>query len=98
MEKNKNRRRLVLSFFVVFHTLLPRVISKPWEIDNQKYRSGPRIFLNTRIVASVLYHLFIDVFKENCEIIKGNVAHLTEDQKVRIRTNYAKFGKLKVIC
>jgi len=82
---------MLLTFMVIFHTMLPQVFCKPNEIDT-KYAMTEKRRLNIRVGGSILYHYFVDNFK-SLERIKGNQSFLDPDmQNVAKKENY-RFGK-----
>lgn len=58
------RRRMILTFWVMIHVMLPMVFTMPWEVDRVKYPPTPRRRLNLRFTASIVYHFFMDEFRE----------------------------------
>ena len=71
---DKLKKRMIIVFFIVFHTMLPRVLTKPWIYD-PAIQSTKVLNLNLRLVASIIYHFFIDYFRQ-IEIVPNNQNHL----------------------
>lgn len=89
----QDQRRMLLTFWVVIHVMLPLVFSRPWEIDASKFPNNLTRVLNLRFCGSLLYHLFLDNFR-TIPRIPNNQANLpTGMANVARKENY-KFGKV----
>lgn len=86
----KQRRRMLLVFFVIFHTMFPFIFSRPWEIDPVAYKQTMTRRLNIRVAGSILYHYIIDYFKP-MEKIKGNQGFLPPNLQNKARKDNYKF-------
>ncbi len=78
---------------MVFHTLFPFFFSKPWEVDSVAYKRTETRMLNVRVAGSVLYHYFMDSFKQ-VERIKANQAFLPPNLQNKARKENYKLGAL----
>jgi len=87
------KRSMLVTFFILIHGLLARVICRPWDIEI-KYKMTPKRRLNVRVIGSILYHLIMDNFEE-LKPIPGNESHLTNKQKTERAKNLYLFGKRK---
>lgn len=89
------QRRMLLTFWVIIHVMLPLVFSRPWEIDSSKYPYTTTLMLNIRFCGSILYHIFMDNFR-SLPKLPNNQGHLGSGPSGlgnRPRKDSYKFGR-----
>lgn len=88
---NTQRKRMLLTFWVMIHVMLPMVFTMPWEVDRVKYPPTARRRLNLRYVSSVMYHFLMDEFREMPKD-PNNQEKLTNKMRNDARANKYRLG------
>ena len=91
MKENPERKTMMITYFIIMHGLLARVLSKPWDIDI-KYTLTPPRRLNVRVVCSILYYYFEENFRE-IPPIPANTNFLDGTRRTELRKDLYMFGR-----
>ena len=87
---------MLICGLVMFHILLPQIFSKPWEIESV-YRPVDVRILNIRCAGSIVYHYFIDYFKNALPKIPSNQSNIEAGIKNKPRKDNYKLGSICLI-